>query len=42
MRPDSPHLAGIKKINELIQIATRLDGGSFVTPDGPGDGAALL
>jgi hypothetical protein len=37
MRPGSPHLAGVKKINELIQNATELDGGSSVAPDGPGN-----
>jgi hypothetical protein len=37
MRPGSPHLAGITKINELIQNATGLDGGSSVAPGGPGN-----
>jgi hypothetical protein len=37
MRPGSPHLTGIKKINELIQNATGLDGGNSVAPDGPGN-----
>jgi hypothetical protein len=33
MLPGSPHLTGIKKIDELIQNATELDGGSSVVPD---------